>query len=596
MTEVQNGELGGRAAVLVVDNQLGFAGVDAGTMNDIGRGLFMDVIEDHYDKVFVVIAHDRKAKDNEVVNALKQAASKYGVVDMYVNMHTNMETGTLAQVPLSAFDEALSQNERAHLRLLYNMGCFDGNEVSVIVAKQLGFKTFLGHEGDSASPLFAYQAIAEWVEGDHSPLTDWFFDLFEDKKLSEVSQDSYESMKQCLPKVRDELTEHWDTVQKASQAAIECAHEIKKSGGPQGAETVFACVEKKVPKAKDTAVDVLKTAAGCMPYLAKLAMKQEKTIQGALRQSGNWELPEEVEMAAGATKEEAKKYLDREVQTDINGTTPFMAGENIEFDEMPSNGIPPRQDEMKKLVNIVRREIGKQRATLRNPIGAAFSLAQMGATEELETLARDNSLPPNNRLVAILALMEKDAKYYSLFEEVLKEPKNEKMTDEFGRAAVGIVIDNLKNIETLRTIAKKSDVEFLRVEALVGLMGQGALTADELKDVYYQRGKYAEIAADSKGKDFLKGVALRMLMKEHLPEATPIMKEIIIDLREDGQTHFDVWYVIESKKIVDEFADTFYQVLTDVDRYSSLSFEEQCSIEDSRQTLAFHLISDFRQP
>lgn len=210
MGETNTSGVSGRAAVLVVDNQLGLAGVPAGTMNDIGQTLFMDIIEGHYDQVYIVVAHNRQAKDNEIVKALKQAASKYGMVDMYVNMHTNMDNGTLAQVPLSAFDQALTQSERTHLRLLYNMGCYDGNEVSAIVARQLGFKTFLGHTGNSASPLFAYQAIAEWVEGDHSIFTDWFFDLFRDERLSTTSRGAHEDISQCLPGVRDELIGHWD--------------------------------------------------------------------------------------------------------------------------------------------------------------------------------------------------------------------------------------------------------------------------------------------------------------------------------------------------------------------------------------------------
>lgn len=76
-----------RAAVLVIDNQFGHLGVGPEPFNEFGKSIFQEQLEGHYDKVFVIVAHSRNPENNEVVNALKTAASQFGTVDMIVAMH-----------------------------------------------------------------------------------------------------------------------------------------------------------------------------------------------------------------------------------------------------------------------------------------------------------------------------------------------------------------------------------------------------------------------------------------------------------------------------------------------------------------------------
>ena len=91
-------EANARAAVLVIDNERGFFGFDADLVNKLGERVFGDLLTSHYDRVFIVTAHDRESEDDAVARALKQAASQFGTVDMFVHMHTNMSDGRLAKV------------------------------------------------------------------------------------------------------------------------------------------------------------------------------------------------------------------------------------------------------------------------------------------------------------------------------------------------------------------------------------------------------------------------------------------------------------------------------------------------------------------
>lgn len=48
----------GKAAVLITDNQTGFFGMDAATMNRIDEEMSSDLLKPHYDRVIIVKAHE----------------------------------------------------------------------------------------------------------------------------------------------------------------------------------------------------------------------------------------------------------------------------------------------------------------------------------------------------------------------------------------------------------------------------------------------------------------------------------------------------------------------------------------------------------
>lgn len=576
----------GKAALLIIDNQTGFFGMGAATMNRIDEEVFSGLLRPHYDQVIIVETHDRQAKNNEVVVALKRAASRYGVVDMYVHMHTNMETGTLAQVSVSAFDHALTNEERKHLRLLYSMGCGDGNAVSAIVAQQIGFKTFVGHEGnESASPLFAYPTFSRWLDGDdwYSWFPQW---LDHDDKISESAAETYGEIKECLPKIGNGVIDHWGEFQKIAAAAVSCSQE----GNAKNADETIACVTQKVPEAKNVVRDVLATAADCMPELADIAGKHVKEVQKTVG-TARWEVPDIIEAAVKATREDASEYIREKLDLWLRATKPFVAGADIEFDDKhPQENNRTRSKAIEELVGIFRSntdDFSIWSASAR----PAFALAQLGAERELEALARDKNMPIVKRFISILALMEKDAKHFNLLMEILQEPEAVDAEDVeikmgsgaalyVGRAlaARNIVVWNLENSDALWKVAQESDVEFLRVEALVKLMHNGNLTAEQLKDIWYWRGKHTAIANDKSAIEFLQRVDLHELMENHHSEAIPVMREIFANADTDHNNVYSAMFEItlHHRYSFEDFSDSFYQLVVNTDRFKNMCENGSC--------------------
>lgn len=255
-----------KAAVLVVDNQFGFADIDARTMNNIGTDVFRDLLASHYDRVFVVVAPPRTPGNNPVVKTLRRASSKYATVDMFVAMHTNMEEGELAQIPFSAFERGFTEEQRAHLRFLYNMGCGDGNPVSALVVERLGFKTFVGHKGNgSVSPLFTYPALRRWLE--------------RQEPIAAVSRNVYKDLRSCPDQILRAAFEHPRDLGLVLQAAGAC------EDGGEG----FTCVDRREHEALASVRDsVIRGVDQCLPevlpfwarYRPVFEAKYQKATQG----------------------------------------------------------------------------------------------------------------------------------------------------------------------------------------------------------------------------------------------------------------------------------------------------------------------------
>ncbi len=198
-----------KAAVLVVDNEYGFI-LSAEAWNKIGASALGKLLAPAYDQVFSIVAHDRNPQDNVVANTLKQAAAKYGTVDMVVAMHTNMGRGQLAQVPIEAYTSVLTDAEKAHAGLMYSMGCRDGNADSALTAQSLGFKQFVGHRGATyMNGVFTYLFLSHLIRNHES--------------TTQAATSSYVELNQCVPQFRDDVVKNAGPISQLFNAAKECS-------------------------------------------------------------------------------------------------------------------------------------------------------------------------------------------------------------------------------------------------------------------------------------------------------------------------------------------------------------------------------------
>ncbi len=177
-----------RAAVLVLDNHQGLqlgerawdclvegesdllfenggVTVPAEWLDALGEQLYRPLLEDHYGSVSVVRGHDPDA----LLEAMATAGDRFAAVDLFVMAHTNTDGGTkLAHVPVHRFVEELTPEQRGHLRLLYSMGCEDGNRLTAASMHHIGFQTFVGHVGASPNFLLTEGFLDGWLSGEQT--------------------------------------------------------------------------------------------------------------------------------------------------------------------------------------------------------------------------------------------------------------------------------------------------------------------------------------------------------------------------------------------------------------------------------------------
>jgi hypothetical protein len=84
--------------------------------------------------------------------ALKNLLQRYKQVDLYLLAHSNNYYTWVKQIPPSL---------RKNLRLVYNSGCRDDEQAKTWL--QMGAKTYIGHPGYSASPLFYFFFLRRWT-------------------------------------------------------------------------------------------------------------------------------------------------------------------------------------------------------------------------------------------------------------------------------------------------------------------------------------------------------------------------------------------------------------------------------------------------
>jgi hypothetical protein len=85
---------------------------------------------------------------------LNEALERYPVVDLFLLAHGNEFIRWVAEVP---------PPRRSRIRLVYNTGCRDLGQGPAWL--NLGVKAYVGHPGDSASPVFYFYFLRRWTRG-----------------------------------------------------------------------------------------------------------------------------------------------------------------------------------------------------------------------------------------------------------------------------------------------------------------------------------------------------------------------------------------------------------------------------------------------
>ena len=111
-------------------------------------------LDRYYDRAWYFTQRRAGDSKGEFLAALNTALERYPEVDLFLLAHSNNYIRWVAQVP---------PTRRAHLRLIYNTGCYDLQQGNAWV--QLGAKAYVGHPGESASPVFYFYFLRRWSRG-----------------------------------------------------------------------------------------------------------------------------------------------------------------------------------------------------------------------------------------------------------------------------------------------------------------------------------------------------------------------------------------------------------------------------------------------
>ncbi len=107
-----------------------------------------------YGSVHYVTAHRGAPKHDELRAAIASSLATHRDVDVFILAHSNAYYDLLRGLPA---------DQRSRLRLVYNTGCSDAWQSSVWL--DLGADTYVGHPGDSASPVFYFYFLRKWTSG-----------------------------------------------------------------------------------------------------------------------------------------------------------------------------------------------------------------------------------------------------------------------------------------------------------------------------------------------------------------------------------------------------------------------------------------------
>ncbi len=119
------------------------------------RAFTLPYLERHYDRVWYFTQSKTERKRAEFEGALAEALGAYDAVDLFLLAHANAYVSWVADL-----DPAL----RSRLRLVYNTGCGDADQAARWL--ELGAKSYVGHVGESNSPVFYVYFLRRWVLGE----------------------------------------------------------------------------------------------------------------------------------------------------------------------------------------------------------------------------------------------------------------------------------------------------------------------------------------------------------------------------------------------------------------------------------------------
>lgn len=367
-----------KSAVVVIDNQFGLleGAITPDAADAVWKQVTQGLLSKHYDEVIIVTGHHPDGKDNPIIAALQQATSRFGKVDMFTMMHTNMvppgefesTERSIAQIPFWNWRWALNSDQRSHLRFLYSMGCDDGNEVAAIEALELGFKTYVGHQGTAKNVIATFPLFTRWMGDGQS--------------IQAAADETNAEMNRCLPQIGEVLQNYREKISSTLKTFLECNQkaggnkeditlnngDVLKANKRRNNNAVAACVSAAVPNLIPVVLDTARTAAICIPSASAAfghITDPFSTAMGLIEPS-NAVLAEFVDANAETI---AYQVLPHNFKTDLADDAESMRlvvyGQDIHFEDDPKPGKPlTRREEITKLATLIMRSFQTGSGTL----------------------------------------------------------------------------------------------------------------------------------------------------------------------------------------------------------------------------------------
>ncbi len=136
-----------RAAVAIRDNVTPFQKWGS-------RNFTWSYLRRYYDTAWYFTQSDSDNCKPAFLSCLDKALERYEEVDLFLLSHGNPFVRWVAELP---------SQRRSHIRLVYNTGCRNLQQGPLWLS--LGVKAYVGHPGDSASPVFYVFFLRRWTRG-----------------------------------------------------------------------------------------------------------------------------------------------------------------------------------------------------------------------------------------------------------------------------------------------------------------------------------------------------------------------------------------------------------------------------------------------
>lgn len=118
------------------------------------REFTLPYVERYYGKAWYFTLSGDQSQVKAFSAAVERALADYAAVDLYLLAHSNKLIEWVAVLP---------EAERRRLRLVYNTGCTDLKQGPRWLG--LGAKAYVGHAGESMSPVFYVFFLRRWARG-----------------------------------------------------------------------------------------------------------------------------------------------------------------------------------------------------------------------------------------------------------------------------------------------------------------------------------------------------------------------------------------------------------------------------------------------